>query len=89
MPSLLTIPREIRDQIYDWMLSDTLPLPEAENYSESARPSNTLAPTPEPSLDKGPSNFPCIHHCLLLTGCSTQHDKSAMSFWTASSVSVV
>jgi hypothetical protein len=24
MPSLLTIPREIRDQIYDWALSDTL-----------------------------------------------------------------
>ena len=37
MPTLLSIPREIRDQIYDWTLSDTLASPRSRDMQRERK----------------------------------------------------
>jgi hypothetical protein len=58
MPSLLTIPREIRDQIYDWSLSDTLASFRSRELQRARRWIQYSPSDPETLLGEDTVEFP-------------------------------
>lgn len=63
MPSLLTIPREIRDQIYDWALSDTLASFRSRELQRARKRIQYSPSDPETFLGEDTIQFP-VHTSL-------------------------
>ena len=79
MPSLLTIPRELRDQIYDWTLSDTLPSSRRRELQRERKTIEYSRSDPETLFGQGAIQFP-VHtslppaHGLLHTARQLRHE---------------
>jgi hypothetical protein len=79
MPTLLTIPREIRDQIYDWALSDTLASSQSRDLQRERRHITHFPFVPDTLLGEDSVQYP-VHttlppgHGLLHTARQIRHE---------------